>query len=79
MPIKHWNVDNIVSQLQSCYYNASDPHMDGFYQWGCKQDLYTVKFILDDLINRCPEFVGEPEWITEQEKQQVLRILSRNN
>jgi hypothetical protein len=76
--VKNWNVDDIVRQLNSAYWNCTDPRQDGFTTWGVKQDLYQIKFILDDLLKRCPEFAPEKEWLREQEKKKIIKVLSND-
>jgi hypothetical protein len=75
--IKHWNIDNIVSQLHSCNHAMTDPRMDGFVTWGCKQDLYTVKFIIDEMLANSPTYAGEKEWLEERAKEKTWKIISR--
>ena len=62
-----WNVDRIVSELEKCYYATTDPRMDGFSTWRCKQDLYRVQFALEDMLNKCPAYAPEQEWLAEQQ------------
>lgn len=76
--IKRWNVDDIVRQIHCAYYACTDPRMDGFTTWGVKQDLYQIKWILDDLIRKCPTFVDEDLWVREQEKDRVVKILKES-
>jgi hypothetical protein len=75
-----WNVDNIISEIQKCYWAATDPKMDGFTTWRCKQDLYRVQFALEDMLNKCPKYAPEQEWLAqqqlEQDQKQVWRTLS---
>ena len=73
--IRNWNVKEVENQLQRMYYACTDPRMDGFVTWGCKQDLYRVKFLVDELLKNCPNFVGEEEWLREQEAEKIVRIL----
>ena len=73
--IRNWNVKEVENQLQRMYYACTDSHMDGFVTWGCKQDLYRVKFLVDELLKNCPNFVGEEEWLREQEAEKIVRIL----
>jgi hypothetical protein len=81
MSIKRYNVDEILNQLYSCYYDANDPHMDGFFQWGRKQDLYRVKFVLEEMIASSSTFATEEEWLEEQrverEQKRMLQILKK--
>ena len=62
-----WNVDNIISELEKCYWATTDPRMDGFTTWHCKQDLYRVQFALEDMLKKCPTYAPEETWLTEQQ------------
>lgn len=73
--IRNWNVKEVENQLQRMYYACTDPRMDGFVTWGCKQDLYRVKFLLDELLEKCPTYSVEAEWLREQEAEKIVRIL----
>jgi hypothetical protein len=65
--IINWNVDNILSELEKCYYATTDPKMDGFTTWRCKQDLYRVQFALEDMLKKCPTYAPEEQWLAEQQ------------
>lgn len=73
--IKRWDVADIVQQIQRATAECTDPRNDGFVAWGVKQDLYQIKFMLDEALKRCPEFSPESDWLREQEKQKVIKIL----
>jgi hypothetical protein len=62
-----WNVDNIISELEKCYWATTDPRMDGFTTWHCKQDLYRVQFALDHMLKKCPTYAPEEAWLAEQQ------------
>jgi hypothetical protein len=51
--------------------------MDGFTQWGYKQDLWLLKFYVDECLDKCSNFVGEDEWLEEIEKQKMWSILKK--
>ena len=74
--IIRWNVDNIVSELQKCYWATTDPKMDGFTTWRCKQDLYRVKFAVDEMLKNTSTFAGEQEWLEQQQKEKMWKVLS---
>lgn len=57
------------------YHSATDPRMTGFVNWLCKQDLYRVKFAVDEMLKNTGDFAGEQEWLEEQEKQQMWQTL----
>ena len=65
--IINWDVDKIVAELEKCYWATTDPKMDGFTTWRCKQDLYRVQFALEDMLNKCPTYAPEQEWLAEQQ------------
>ena len=74
--IRNWNADQIISQCQQMYHGANDPYMTGFVNWPCKQDLYRVKFAVDDMLSKTPKFIGEAEWLLEQEKDKMWKRLT---
>ena len=73
--IKNWNVDQVISACQQMYHGATDPYMTGFVNWPCKQDLYRVKFAVDEMLAKTSKFSGEDEWLLEQEQQQMWKVL----
>ena len=75
--IKRWNVDDVESQLRQMYSGAVDPYMTGWNNWPCKQDLYRVKFLVDELLEKCPTFGPEQEWLREQEAEKIVKILKK--
>jgi hypothetical protein len=74
--IRNWNADQIISQCQQMYHGANDPYMTGFVNWPCKQDLYRVKFAVDEMLSKTPKFIGEAEWLLEQEKDKMWKRLT---
>jgi len=78
--IRNWNAGEIISELQKIYFATTDPRMDGYTTWACKQDLYRVQFTLERMLKNCPTYSLEEEWLEEQrlerEKQQVWRTLN---
>ena len=65
--IRNWNVDQIISELEKCYWVTTDPRQDGFTTWHCKQDLYRVQFALEDMLKKCPVYAPEQEWLDQQQ------------
>jgi hypothetical protein len=70
------NVTDIAGQINRAAYECTSPYNDGFIGWGYKQDLYRIKYILEDALKRCPTYVGEEEWLREQDKKKVIKYLS---
>lgn len=53
-----------------------DNNIDGFNGWGCKQKLYRVKFLVDEILQKAPTYHGEEEWLLERKIEQAQKILS---
>ena len=73
---KDWNVDQVIGACQRMYYGANDPYVTGWNNWPCKQDLYRVKFAVDEMLKKTSTFAGETEWLEEHNKQQVWKTLN---
>lgn len=74
MQKKTWDVVDIVRQLKAIHFEANNPYNDGWVAGGCKQDLYQLKCIIEDLYNTCPTFMGEDKW----EQKRLIEILKRD-
>jgi hypothetical protein len=74
--IQDWNADQIIRDLHRCAREMNDHYNDGYVQCHCKQDLYRVKFELDQLLKSSPHFSMEAEWLEQQQKRQVWKILN---
>ena len=73
--IKNWDADRVIGECQKMYYGATDPMMTGWTNWPCKQDLYRVKFAVDEMLAQTSKFTGEDEWLLEQEKEKMWKVL----
>lgn len=73
---KGWDVAEISIQINSLSRECSSPLNDGFTAFECKKDLYQLKFIIDHALSRSPDFGDlEQEWLQEQEKKRIIKIL----
>lgn len=72
---KDWDINSLVSQISSISRQCSSPHNDGFTAFEIKKDLWELKFLVDEAISKAPKFSGEEEWLTEQEKKRIIKIL----
>lgn len=77
---KDWSVDQIIGACQRMHRGATDPNMTGWVNWPCKQDLYRVKFAVDEMLKNTSSFSGEEEWLEEQrverEQKQIWKALN---
>lgn len=71
-----WDADRIASDLRACAAQVRSGYNDGFTAWHCKKDLIRLQYMLQDLLESCPEFAGESEFRDELNKQKVWRVLN---
>lgn len=75
---KSWDVADISRQIHSLARECSSMHNDGFTSFECKKDLYLLKEILDNALIEAPDFGEiEQQWLTEQEKKRIIKILKQ--
>jgi hypothetical protein len=74
-----WNVDKVIADCQKMYIGANDPYVTGYVNWPCKQDLYRVKFAVDEMLKKTSGFAGEEEWLEQQEKEKMWKALNGSN
>jgi hypothetical protein len=72
-----WNVNQVIADCQKMYYGANDPYVTGYVNWPCKQDLYRVKFAVDEMLKNISSFTGEEEWLEQLEKEKVWKALKK--
>jgi hypothetical protein len=72
-----WDVNKVIADCQKMYMGANDPYMTGYVNWPCKQDLYRVKFAVDEMLKNTSGFSGEQQWLEEQEKEKMWKALKK--
>jgi len=73
--IMDWNVNRVIADCQKMYHGATDHYETDWNNWPCKQDLYRVKFAVDEMLRNTSDFAGELEWLEEQKKEKVWKAL----
>jgi len=73
--IERTGVKTVNEQLQQWYHVMTDPRMDGFTGWGCKQKIYAVKFELDKILENSPKYAGEEEWLADKKVERTQAVL----
>lgn len=69
-----WDVNDVIHQLFSasiqCQHSSNTAEA-----WGLKQDLYQVKWLLEEYLKNCPNFPNESAWIKRQEENRIIKLL----
>ena len=74
--IKDWSVPKILTEISKIKWAATDPRMDGYVTWGCKQDLYQILWHVESCLRQCSTYAGEEEYLQKHSKEEVWRILN---
>ncbi len=74
---KTWDVEDIIRQIRALGRECCNGHNDGFTAFGLKKDLYQIQLILENELKNSPTFVGEEEWLTQQQKKRIIDILKK--
>ena len=75
---RSYDVTVAAREINAALHECRNPRTDGFVGWGIKQDLYRLKWILDDAIKSCPSFSPEADWLKEQEQKKIIKILKND-
>ena len=70
---KSWDPEDIEMQIRRCAAEACSPYNDGWTAMSAKEDLVRLKWILEDVLEICPTFVGEEKW----EQERLVELLKR--
>jgi hypothetical protein len=74
---KPLDLNIVVQQISAAGRELNSSVNDGFNQWEIKKDLYQIKFLLDEIIERSGPFTGEEEFLKEESQKRIVNILKR--
>ena len=69
--------NTIHHQIYTAGVEVNSPYNDGFTSWHVKQQLYKIKWLLDDILINSPTFTDEEQFIEEHSKTTMWRILKK--
>jgi hypothetical protein len=72
-----WDLKKVKSQVDKIVFAATDPKMDGFNTWGCKQDLYEILWYVEDSLDKCSSYADEDEFVKRREQKKLLKALGK--
>jgi hypothetical protein len=76
---KDWNREKIEQELWKIKFACTDPRMDGFTTWGCKKDLIVLKYYIDEMLEQCPTYSVEQEFVDKLEQQKTFNLLKKKH
>ena len=77
MGYKHsYDIEQAYKEIRAAFGELNNSRTDGFVAWGIKQDLYQLKWVLDNLIKDSTSFGSvESEWLKEPEAKKLINYL----
>jgi hypothetical protein len=73
-----YEIGDILRSIQKAVRCNTDSGGEGGYAWGAKQDLYKIKWAAEEALKQCNIFEEEDQWLKEQEKKKIVKILSND-
>ena len=70
-------ITDILWDIQKLGHNATDLHMDGYYQFGQKKKLYQILWEVERQLKQCSIFYGEEEWLQEHQQDLMIELTHR--
>ena len=74
--IVRWNTDKCLNDIHIMMLHATDPRTTGYETWPIKQDLYKIKWAVDQALEKCPKFGPEQEFLEEHQKEVMWNALN---
>lgn len=72
---KPMDYNSVSHQIYMTGVEVCDSKNDGFTSFYLKQDLYKLKWLIDEIIKDSPTFVGEDEFVKEHDQKVMWRRL----
>ena len=66
---------DVKNYLWNEYFHATDPRMDGWNTFARKQNIYKIKFLAEEYLEKCATYAGEEEWLQEYRTEQAFKEL----
>lgn len=72
---KPMDYNSVNHQIYMSGVELHNSRNDGYTQWAIKQDLYRVKWLVDNILKDSPTFSGEEEFLKEHDQVVMWRTL----
>lgn len=73
---KPMDYNSVNHQIYMSGVELNSSRNDGFVAFEIKKDLHKLRFLLDEILQHSPEFVGETEFLQEHAKKKVWKTLN---
>ena len=66
-------------ECEKMYYRATDMRATGWETWPCKQDMYRIKWAVDEMLSQMPTYSVEDEFLEQHNKELVWKALNETH
>ena len=73
---KPMEYNSVSHQIYMAGIELRSNYNDGWNQWAIKQDLYKLKWLLDEIIADSPTFVDEENFLKEHSEKKMWKTLN---
>ena len=71
-----YSIEQTINAIKATSRVVNDSRHVDYTRWGAKQDLYRIMWVLEEELKRSPKFSIEDDWLKQEEKRKILKILS---
>jgi len=68
---------SVMWDIQKLHMMERDPYATGFETWSYKQDLWLLKWAIDEMLEKAGTYAGEKEFIEAHEKRKMWEKLKK--
>lgn len=72
---KHFDYNSVSHNIYMAGVELCNDRNDGYTQWEIKQDLYRLKWLIDNILVKSPTFIDEQQFLEDHERAEVWNAL----
>jgi len=72
-----YDIASITRGIRAMHSEMNDSHLTGWNQWPIKQQMYQLKWLIEESLESSSTYADEENWLNEQEQQRLINILKR--
>jgi hypothetical protein len=73
------DINAIAQTIRYMQNEMNDLRVDSWTTWGIKQDLYQLKWLIDEALESAAHYTPEDQWIKEQQQQRIIQKLKKTS
>ena len=74
---RRYDFNEITRGIRAMSAEMNDMGQTGFISWPIKQQMYELKWLIEESLESSSTYADEENWLHEQEQQRLINILKR--